>query len=361
MQAHASFSPIVYRIPLFGQVMVFLCSGYCLSYTIQGVWYSAVVDISPNPQHRTAESSQMQPEFRLATEADIEETFRIYLNANRDLNRRIGRPVDLEKHTLPTRALAVRRNALRHDRERFWIAQFGETLGGFGLAIRRRSFWYLAALHVLPEFQCGGVGRMLVQRCLGDIDRSDRRVPLLTTSDSANLASTGLYLRFGLLPQTSIIQLEGLPRSLGQNSVTLRRVDPAICQDAFNRFDQIVLGDIRPEDHHCWAMVPSMAGYLAYDRDRIIGYIYIDSDGALGPAAVERPDLLFPTISAAFETLAADHSTELQIRIPSTARECLGSIMSAGFNSITEIRLLLTSCEFGSFDRYLFSGADALL
>ena len=61
----------------------------------------------------------MRPEFRLATEADLENTYKVYLDANQDLNRRIGRSVDLEKHTLPTRALAVRRNALRYDAERF--------------------------------------------------------------------------------------------------------------------------------------------------------------------------------------------------------------------------------------------------
>ena len=100
---------------------------------------------------------------------------------------------------------------------------------------------------------------MLVRRCLGDLDGSDRQIPLLTTSDSANLASTGLYLRFGLLPQTSILQLQGLPRPFGRSGVTLRQTDPAMGQDAFDRLDQIVLGgEIRPEDHQCWAMVPSM-------------------------------------------------------------------------------------------------------
>jgi GNAT superfamily N-acetyltransferase len=325
------------------------------------MWYSAVVDISPKIHDRSAEKAHIQPQFRLATEADLEQTFQVYLDANQDLNRRIGRIADLEKHTLPTRALAVRRNALRYDPERFWVAQFGTTIGGFGLAIRRRSFWYLAALHVLPEFQGCGIGRVLAQRCLGDVDGSDRPIPLLTTSDSANLASTGLYLRFGLLPQTSIIQLQGMPKPFGKGGLTLRRADSSMSQDAFDRLDQIVFGEIRPEDHQCWAMVPSMASYLAYNQDRIVGYVYIDSEGAIGPVAVERPELLSPTISAAFETFAADHSNEVQIRIPSAARECLGSLFSAGFSSITEIRLLLTSCEFGRFDRYLCSGADALL
>jgi len=302
----------------------------------------------------------MQPTFRLAAEADLEETYRVYLEANQELNRRIGRHVDLQKHSLPTRALAVRRNALRFDPERFWIAEFGESIGGFGLATRRRSFWYLAALHVLPEFQGCGVGSMLVRRCLGDLDGSDGQIPLLTTSDSANLASTGLYMRFGLFPQTSIFQLQGLPRPFGEKSLTLRQAEPATAQEVFDRFDKIVLGQVRPEDHMCWSTVPSMVPYLAYDRDRLVGYIYIDGDGAFGPAAVERPELLAPMISGAFEVYVAEQSTEVQIRIPGAARECLGALFSAGFSHSTEIRLLLTSREFGRFDQYLFSGADAL-
>lgn len=309
----------------------------------------------------TAKTIRIQPQLRLATEADIEPTFQVYIAANQDLNSRVGRHADLTKHTLPTRALAVRRNALRCDPERFWIAEFGNTICGFGLAICRPSFWYLAALHVLPEFQGCGVGRSLVRQCLGQTDGSKRQIPLLTTSDSANLASTGLYLRFGLMPQTSIIQLQGMPRPFGQSAITLRRAEALVHQEAFDRCDQIVLGGIRPEDHQCWAMVPSMVPYLAYNQDRVIGYIYIDGEGALGPAAVEQPEFLAPTISAAFETFARDHSNEVQIRIPSTARKCLHSLFSAGFSSVTEIRLLLTSCNFGRFDRYLFSGADALL
>jgi hypothetical protein len=143
--------------------------------------------------------------------------------------------------------------------------------------------------------------------------------------------------------------------------VILRKTDPAVGLDAFGQFDRIVLGgETRPEDHQCWAMAPSMVPYLAYEGDRMVGYIYIDRDGALGPAVVERPELLSPTISTAFETYAAEQSTNVQIRIPSAARECLGPLLSAGFSHVTEIRLWLTSCKFGCFDRYLFSGADAL-
>lgn len=299
------------------------------------------------------------PEFRLANEADLSETYNVYLIANRDLNIRIGRNTDLEKDTLPTRALAVRRNVLRYDQERFWIADFDGKIGGFGFATLRRTLWYLASLHILPEFQGRGLGKELVRRCMGQIDVA-KGSTLLTTSDSANPVSNGLYFRFGLAPQSAILLLHGQPRPLSQKGVELRRGNQVVLQECFDRLDLTVLGETRPEDHQCWATVPSMVPYLVYEKDRMVGYIYIDREGALGPAAVERPELLPATISAAFETYAADQSTPVQIRVPSDARDALNALFSEGFSHSSEVRLLLTSRKFGRFDQYLFSGADAL-
>jgi GNAT superfamily N-acetyltransferase len=301
----------------------------------------------------------LEPTYRLATKNDLRETYEIYLKANQDLNRRLGREDDLEKHTLPVRALAVRANALRFDSERFWIAEFGSIVGGFGLATRRRSFWYLAALHVLPELQGKGIGSELMKRCLGDLEPRGP-ITLLTTSDSANNASTGMYLRMGLLPQTAILQLDGTARPFEKNAVELRGADAGVLTAAFDQIDQTVLGETRPEDHQCWATVPSMAPYLVFAQDRLAGYIYIDREGALGPAAVERPELLSPTLSAALEIYRADQSNPAQIRISAEARPALGALFAAGFGHVTETRLLLTSGQFGRMDRYLFSGADAL-
>lgn len=313
-------------------------------------------------ERRSGVDSRLKPEFRLANSADVEETYRVYVAANEDLNRHLGRHADLQKHTLPVRALAVRSNALRCDPDRFWVADFGGRVGGFGLATRRRSLWYLAALHVLPEFQGQGIGTQLVRRCLGKLGKFDDSdsPTLLTTSDSANPVSTGMYFRFGLVPQTSILQLQGQPRSLGLSGVVLRQPDITTIQECFDRIDKIVLGEIRPEDHQCWATVSSMVPWLAYEKDRMVGYIYIDREGALGPAAVERPELLPSTISAALEICAVDQSGPIQIRIPADAREALSALFSQGFCNVSEVRLLLTSRKFGRFDQYLFSGADAL-
>lgn len=306
-----------------------------------------------------ATGERREPRFRLANAADVTVSYHIYVAANEHLNRNLGRHTDLDKHTLAGRALAVRSNALLYDPNRFWVADFeGETVG-FGLATRRRTLWYLAALHVLPEFQGRGIGTELVRRCLGEFAAGDGPT-LLTTSDSANPVSTGMYFRFGLVPQTSIIQLQGQPRSLGLKGIVLRQAARTILQAHFDPLDKTVLGENRPEDHECWATVPSMVPYLAYEKDRAVGYIYIDFDGAIGPAAVERPELLPSTISAALETYAADQSNSVQMRVPIDSRETLRALFSHGIDCVTEVRLLLTSRRFGRFDQYLFSGADAL-
>jgi GNAT superfamily N-acetyltransferase len=296
--------------------------------------------------------------LRVASEADLEETYGVFVRANDDLNRRLGRQVDIESHSLLTRAMAIRRNGLRYDPTRFWVADFDGSVGGFGLAIRRRSFWYLAALHVLPEYQSRGVGRELLRRCLGD--PIDLPPSLLTISESANIVSTGLYASLGLFPQSAIIQLKGVAKSLGRGLVTLRPVNAKTNEHCFDRMDQLVLGEIRPEDHDSWSLVPNLMPYLVYEGDRMVGYIYVDRAGALGPAAVERSDLLCPAISAALEVLSTDGSPVARIRIPGTARESLAALLSAGFSFDTGINLFLTSCQFGRLTQYLFSGGDAL-
>jgi GNAT superfamily N-acetyltransferase len=194
--------------------------------------------------------------------------------------------------------MAVRRNALLYDQERFWVAELEGAIGWFGLAIRRRSFWYLAALHVLPQFQGRGLEGKLLRRCFGDLGKGNLPQSLLCISEAANMVSTGLYSHFGMLPQSVIIQLQGAPRSLGKAGVTLCQADPRVDQHSFDTMDQLVLGETRPEDHLCWNSVPSLVPYLVHERDQVSGYIYIDRDGALGPAVVKRPDLLLPTISA---------------------------------------------------------------
>ncbi|MEW5977444.1 MAG: GNAT family N-acetyltransferase [Acidobacteriota bacterium] len=308
--------------------------------------------------HNSDPLVDLRVEYRLAVEADLEETYRIMLRANEDLNRRLGRRVEIEQHSLPSRAMAVRRNGLRYDSDRFWVAEFNGSVAAFGLAIRRRSFWYLAALHVLPEYQSRGVGRELFRRCLGDPASLPRL--LLTISESVNLVSTGLYARFGLFPDSAIVHLEGTARSLGRGGVMLRPVDTKAVQSCLDDMDRLVLGEIRPEDHECWSSVPGLVPYLVHEGDRVVGYIYVDRAGALGPAAVERPDLLCPTLSAALEALGTEGAATVRIRIPGTARDSLAALLAAGFGLDTGINLFLTSCPFGRLAQYLFSGADAL-
>lgn len=324
------------------------------------VCYHSDVETFVRSGRYAEDNPNLRSRLRLATEADLEETFQIYLDANRDLNRRLGRSIDIESHSLPARAIAVRRNALLFDQERFCVAEFEGTIGGFGLAIRRRSFWYLAALHVLPQFQGLGLGSKLLRRCLGDPGRGNLPQSLLCISDAANIVSTGLYAGAGMFPQTVIIHLQGAPASLGKAGVTLYQAAPRADQHSFDTIDQLVLGETRPEDHACWNSVPSLVPYLVRERDQVSGYIYIDRDGALGPAAVKRPELLLPTISAALTTPDAGHSPVMRIRIPGAARESLAALLSAGFKLDTGINLFLTSREFGRLDQYLFSGADAL-
>lgn len=296
--------------------------------------------------------------YRPAREEDIAETYQVFLRANEDLNRRLGRPVGLQEHSPPTRALAVRRAGLRHDPERFWIAEVGERIVGFGLAIRRRSLWYLAALHVQPAFQSAGVGGELLRRCLGH--PAARPATLLTISEAVNLASNGLYGRHGMFPTVPIVQLEGAPVGTDPGHVRLSPVADTQALPKFRLFDRAVLGEIRDEDHETWAGIDSMRPHLVLEGSRTVGYVYLDRAGSLGPGAVARPDLLRPTILLGLRGLLEAGVSVARLRVPGLAGESLTTLLAAGFRYDVGINLLLASRQFGRFDRYLFSGADAL-
>src|ERR687884_33838 len=91
--------------------------------------------------------------FRLASRDDLEATYEVFVAAANELHARTGRPPVDDTPQRRGWALPFRRHALAHDPARFWVAEAGDLIVGFGIAMLRDHLWYLAALHVLPEYQ----------------------------------------------------------------------------------------------------------------------------------------------------------------------------------------------------------------
>ena len=97
-------------------------------------------------------------------------------------------------------------SALRHDPDGFWVAEVDGALVGFGIAVQREHVWYLAALHVRPAYQSRGLGAEIIRRALA----AARPGSLLTVgADARNPVSNALYGRFGMFPETPLLEVAG--------------------------------------------------------------------------------------------------------------------------------------------------------
>jgi GNAT superfamily N-acetyltransferase len=297
--------------------------------------------------------------FRPGQESDSQETLDVMRQASGDLHRSHGLPPS--GGPAPARAIAFRAHALRHDPEGFWVAQAGDRIAGFGIATVREAGWYLAALHVLPEYQSAGVGRELLGRCLAAAPDS---APRFTLSEAMNAMSNAIYARQGMVPRAALLPFEGpvqgpgpaaspavlVPLALGSGPAAAKVID---------EIDRDVLGTARRIDHDLWGSIEGVSGFLLADGDTVVGYAYVSKDGAVGPAAF-RPGVDAAAAAGALAQCARElGATRLRLQVFGPARAVIEHLLSTGFRLQSDLGLLLATEPFGHLDRYLVS-SDAL-
>jgi GNAT superfamily N-acetyltransferase len=303
--------------------------------------------------------------YRRATIEDAAATFEVVHEAAEDVLRRAGRPVS-DGPALPLgRVIRFRHFCVQHDGGRFWVAEADGRIVGAAIAILRQRLWYLAALHVLPPFQSRGIGTELLRRSMAGVAPD---TALTVLSDALNPAANGLYLRFGMLPQETMLTFDGrLDDAPGRElrgapaapPWHVRPLDPSADRATLDRFDRGSVGFTRPVDHDFWAGVPGLAGHVLEHGGTVRGYLYLSDAGAVGPAAVGGPADV-PGVLATAARLARERGTaQLHVRLAGSARAGISWLVGGGYR-LTGIGLMLTSRPVGRLDRYVTSGADAL-
>ena len=292
--------------------------------------------------------------YRRATPDDSRTTYDVFLDAASHLARTRGWAATQRSTDPPERFLAFRASVLRHDPDGFWVAEADGGLVGFGVAVQREHVWYLAALHVLPAWQSKGVGAEIIRRALA----AAKPDSLLTVgADARNPVSNALYGRFGMFPQTALLELSGVA-TRGATDILRPGAPDAGDLDAI---DRATLDAARPEDHEFWASVSNLHQYAVVRDGRMVGYAYVQADGAIGPIAVLDPADLAPALEASIAAAAELGAASARVRIPGVARAAVAGLLARGWRYGDAVTLVLTSAPWGRWDRYVTSGADALL
>jgi GNAT superfamily N-acetyltransferase len=232
---------------------------------------------------------------------------------------------------------------------------------GFGMAVRRGHWWFLSFLFVAPEAQAGGLGRRLLERCMGAQDPAAVRA---TCVDALQPVSTGLYAGYGLVPRVPLFTLispapaagmPSLPRPV--ESVDFERLaeDPPghrRLAATVDELDREVVGHDRAVDHRFWR-ADGRRGVLYIDRasGAALAYGYRTAGGRIGPVLTRDP-ALFPGILRDLVE-REEPSGNWQILVPGTAEQALVPLLRAGARFDGSPALYAASQAADHLERYL--------
>ena len=160
-----------------------------------------------------------------------------------------------------------------------------------------------------------------------------------------------------MFPETPLIELSG-PAEPGSTEI-LRPGAPIAAE--LDRFDRAILDIARPEDHAFWGSVSSVRAFSVLREGRTAGYAYVQADGAIGPIAVLDAADLATAVEASIAVAAELGATTARVRIAGAARPTIERLLARGWRYGDAVTLVLTSAPWGRWDRYVTSGADALL
>jgi GNAT superfamily N-acetyltransferase len=182
----------------------------------------------------------------------------------------------------------------------------GQTIG-FGIAVEREQYWFLAFLFIEPAHQADGLGRQVLARILpaaGVETWLAEGGVLATCAESIQLVSTGLYASLGMRPRDPIYLLVGTPRPdalhvlpSSVEAVPFEQLEATAgaerLAETLAPLDVAAVGHRRAIDHRD-DRAEGRQGILFRDRGdgRAMGYGYVQATGRIGPTYVTEPGLL---------------------------------------------------------------------
>lgn len=289
--------------------------------------------------------------YRTAREQDLKRADELVVASINDLTVRYGfgsiavaRPTHFQSFSL------------KDDASGLWVAEDAGEIVGFAWSWVCGDLWFLAQLFVSPDHQGRGIGNELLQRTFEHARKSGAAKKALITF-TFNTVSQGLYIRNGLFPQSPIYNfsvarehLIGRLRSPPFRSARLEETASALRRLA--GIDAEALGVSREKHHRYLINDSSTRGFSLHAGDEYIGYVYVSSDGHIGPLAVAQPDALGDAFETALNLAADGESSNVSGFIPGAGAAALTRAVEHGMR-ITLPMVLMSSQGFGDWTRYL--------
>jgi ribosomal protein S18 acetylase RimI-like enzyme len=245
--------------------------------------------------------------------------------------------------------------SLNDDPDGLWVAEDAGQIVGFAFSWVCGDLWFLAELFVAPGNQARGIGNELLKRTLQHAQKTGAANKALITF-TFNTVSQSLYIRHGLLPRFPIYFCKA------ERDVLIGRLQPSELhyvplEDSAShlrilaQIDAQTLGLSREKHHRFLINNDAMRGVALHTRDDFIGYVYVSSDGHIGPLAIVQPNAMDTAFSTALNLAVESGSSQVSAFLSGTS-EAPRIALEQGMR-LTFPMLLMSTHDFGNWRQYL--------
>lgn len=280
---------------------------------------------------------------------DVIKAERLIMRAVNDLRQRNNLEPFPYKKTHRRNPMIV--HFMNSDPDGSYGAFSGNRMVGYGCAFVRDNQWYLANLHVDPQFQGKRIGKRLIKKTL-KIGESDEVDTFSLCTFAYNPMAIALYTSFGMPPiQTLPCFQWDKPKKKRltkiKNEIKLRAVPIEDYEqiEILNKLDKPNRGVYRPEDHKFWLDSENVKGNIYYQGRKLIGYSLLFRNMIIGPVCARSPRYLIPLLIESINNARANDSEKLIFWISGNNSELLRFALQSKFR-ITETELLMSNRMF---------------
>ncbi len=296
-------------------------------------------------------------ELRPVRIEDVAACLEVFFVSLDELHARLGQP-PLPRN--PESTGQAMRHLVETDPDGCWLAEHDGRVVGFGLAHRREDHWYLAFLFILPSEQSRGLGRSLLDACLGNAEGSRPRRRSVVV-EAIQPVSTALYAQFGMVPRVPLYVFTGEIRqgALPDGETALGAADLSAAefsgfreqaQDDIDALDRTVVGWAR-QPEHVYLGTADRRAFLYRRGSDVVGYGYVQRSGRVGPiCTLETADLLPITTHLLGATRPPG---AWQVIVPGPASALYTALLRAGLRIDGPPAIFCSSWDGPAFDRYV--------